>query len=56
MASQPARATPVRGRLILGLAPGAAQILAAVVAVILGAGVLLGYARWQLLTGRSTLR
>jgi hypothetical protein len=47
-----ARATPVRGRLILGLAPGAAQILAAVVAVILGAGVLLGYARWQLLTGR----
>jgi hypothetical protein len=42
-----------RSRLILGVPAGVAQILLALVGVLAGAGLLLGYARWQLLSGRS---
>jgi hypothetical protein len=48
------RATP--SRVILGVPVRVAQVLAALLGVIAGAGVLLGYARWQLLTGRSRVR
>jgi hypothetical protein len=45
-----------RSGVILGVPPGVAQLLLAVVAVIGGAMLLLAYARWQLLTGRSKVR
>jgi hypothetical protein len=43
-------------RVVLGVPVRVAQILVALVGVIGGAAVLLGYARWQLLSGRSRLR
>jgi hypothetical protein len=56
-AVQPVAGAPsvpvTRSRLILGVPAGVAQLLLAVVGVLAGAFVLLGYARWQLLTGRS---
>jgi hypothetical protein len=55
--AQPVAGAPsvpvTRSRLILGVPAGVAQLLLAVVGVVAGAFVLLGYARWQLLIGRS---
>jgi hypothetical protein len=53
-AGPPIRAA--RSGVILGVPPGVAQLLLAVLAVLGGAMVLLTYARWQLLTGRSRVR
>jgi hypothetical protein len=56
-AVQPVAGAPsvpvTRSRLILGVPAGVAQLLLAVVGVLAGAGLFLGYARWQLLSGRS---